>query len=169
MRASPDREPARRLFLRTFCVATWALTFAFTVLALLPGYLVEQGGVGVRIPVASSPAWLAPLWLLVVTATLAAVGGLVWRRPCLGNALLWSMTSIGCAGLLLALTAAPILPPGGRVVVLPAAVIGNQVLLALLLVQLVLLPAACGLFALATRLSRPEQIARARVHRIGPR
>jgi hypothetical protein len=83
----------------------------------------------------------------------------------LANALLGSMISVGTSVFVLALTASPF-ELDGHVFALPAAVIANQLVLALVVVQIAALPVACGLFAWATRARRPDRIARARVHRI---
>jgi hypothetical protein len=159
-----DPEVTKRVMLRGFAVVGGGLALVLAVLGFFPGYEVyRDGALAGTHAVADSPTVLA-----VLLAGLAAMGAYVWRRPLLANALLWSMASVGLAVFVLALTGLPG-PVWGEdpVVVLPAAELASRIVLALVLVQLLLLPLACGLFALATRPPRPERIARARVHRMG--
>jgi hypothetical protein len=163
MRATADHEPAKRLMLRSFCVVSGALAVAIAAIGFAPGHALYRGDALAAVaPVASAPVGLASTALV-----LAALGVNVWRRPLLANALLWSVISICLAVFMLAFTAAPYFPRDGWPVDLPATELENQLMLALMILQLVLLPVACGMFALATRAPRPERIARARVHRIG--
>jgi cytochrome bd-type quinol oxidase subunit 2 len=162
-RTVPDREAARRVMLRGFCLMSGGLALALAVLGFVPGYeLSRPGRLDEVAPVANAPHGLA-----VVMAILVGLIAYVWRRPLIANALLASMVSVGASVFVLALTAAPQLGPDHRVVALPAAAVANQLVLALVVIQLVLLPAACGLFARATRRPGPEGIAPARVHRLG--
>jgi len=149
--------------LRSFCVVSGALALAVAAIGFAPGHALYAGDALEAVaPVASAPVGLATAALV-----LAAIGVSVWRRPLLANALLWSVISICLAVFMLAFTAGPHFYRDGRPVDLPATALENQLLLALMIVQLVLLPVACTVFALATRAPRPEPIARARVHRIG--
>lgn len=149
--------------LRSFCVVSGVLALAVAAIGFAPGHALYRGEMLEAVaPVASSPVGLAAAALV-----LAALGATVWRRPLLANALLWSVMSICLSVFMLAFTAAPHFYRDGQPVDLPAAALENQLMLALMIVQLVLLPVACAVFALATRAPRPERIARARVHRIG--
>lgn len=150
--------------LRSFCLVSGALALGVAVLGFFPGYGFDGCCTCAEATVASSPPWLA-----AVLAAFAALGAFVWRRPLLANALLWSVLSIGLSVFMLAFTGPPLFDSGFEATALPAAVIANRLLIALMVVQLVLLPVACGLFALATRAPKPDRIARARVHRIGRR
>jgi hypothetical protein len=73
------------------------------------------------------------------------------------------MASVGVSVFVLALTAAPRAAPDSLVIALPAASVAGQLVLALVVIQLVLLPGACALLA---RAGRSDRIARAHVHRI---
>jgi hypothetical protein len=160
--ATADDEPGRRVMLRGFCLVSGALALGLTALGWAPGYEIYRDGALERVaPVSSSP-----YGLVVMLGAMAALAAHVWHRPLLANALLGSIASIGASVFMLALTASPF-EPGGEVVARPAAAIADQLALALVFVQIVLLPAACGLHAYLAHARRPERIARARVHRIG--
>jgi hypothetical protein len=162
-RATEDSEPDKRLMLRGFCLVTGALAAALAVLGFFPGYESYSGDGHPEVaPVANAPFGLALMMAIVV-----AIAVHVWRRPLLANALLGSMISVGTSVFLLALTAPPF--ESDHFLALRAAAIANQLVLALVVVQIVALPVACGLFAWVTRARRPDRIARARVHRIARR
>jgi hypothetical protein len=155
-----DPAPTPHLMLRSFGLVAGGLAVAIAVLGWLPGYeLHGQDGLEV-LAVSSSPAGLTAV--MVIFAGLAAG---VWRHPSLANALLASMAAVGASVFLLALTATPF--GSGVVVELPAAALAGQLVLTLVVLQIAVVPAACGLFALRARARRTERIARARVHRIG--
>lgn len=161
-----DREAARRAMLRGFCFVSGGLAIAIGALGFSPGYELHRLG---KLPATFTVA-NAPHGLAAVATILVALVAYVWRRPSLANALLTSMASIGVSVFVLTLTAAP--RPGaeldGLVIELPAATVTGQLVLALVVVQLVLLPAACALFARAARGSwTSEGLARAHVHKLG--
>jgi hypothetical protein len=156
-----DPAPTPRLMLRSFCLVAGVLAVAIAGLGWFPGYELErQDGLDV-LAVSSSPAGLTAV--MVIFAGLATA---VWRHPSLANAMLASMAAVGASVFLLALTAAPRLE-SGIVVDLPAAALASQLVLTLVVLQIAVVPVACGLFALRARARRAERIARARVHRIG--
>ena len=161
-RAAKASQPTGRLMVRSFSLATGVLAIAIAVLGFFPGYE--------RYPTDGHPevVWVAntPHGLALVMAIAAAIAAYIWRRPLLANALLGSVTSVGTSVFVLALTAPPF-ESESVVVTLPAAVIAGQLALALVVIQLVAVPVACGLLAWAARARRPDRIARARVHRIG--
>ena len=161
--ARADREPAKRLMLRSSSAASGALALAIAALGFCPGYeRLRLGELEEVATVASSPLGLA-----VVLGILGALLAYVWRRPLLANALLASMVSVGTSVFVLALMAPPAREAGDQVIVQPAAALAGQLVLALVVLQIVLVPVACGLFARAVREPRPDRIARARVHRLG--
>lgn len=155
----PDREAARRAMLRGFCFVSGGLALAVAVLGFVPGYeLYRLGRLQETLAVANAPVGLG-----AVSAILVALVSYVWYRPSVANALLASMASIGISVFVLALTAAPRAEPDSLVIALPAAAVASQLVLALVVVQLVLLPAAC---ALLVRAGRADRIARAHIVRI---
>ena len=150
--------------LRGFALVSGGLALALAVLGFAPGYERQAGCFVEAVPVASAP--------LGLVAAMAVVGGLaayVWRRPLIANALLASMVSIGASGFALALTAPPFSMRDDGAAVTPEAVLASRLVLALVVVQIVLLPVACGLFALVARGPDRAPLARARVHRLGRR
>ncbi|HWO24810.1 MAG TPA: hypothetical protein VNO30_38980 [Kofleriaceae bacterium] len=167
-----DRDAARRAMLRGFCFVSGGLALAIAVLGFSPGYeLYRLGKLQATAAVANAPHGLA-----AVAAILVALIAYVWRRPSLANALLASMASVGVSVFVLALTAAPRVEPAGPglgpgpelLVELPAATVTGQLVLSLVVVQLVLLPAACAVLARTARGAwTSEGLARAHVHRIG--
>jgi len=154
-----DLETARRVVLRSSCLVTGGLAIAVAVLGFYPGYKLSGRELEV-VPVASSP-----LGLVAVMAILLGVVAYVWRRPTIANALLGSVVSVGVSVFMLVLTAPPF--DDRTVHALEASAVATRVVLALVTVQIALVPIACGLLARAAYLRRPDRIARARVHRVG--
>ena len=162
-RGQPAPDPtAQRVVIRTICAVTWALALGVAILGYASGYEISRGGAVVQELEVSR----APHLLTVLLGGLSALGAYVWRRPVIARALLWSLLSIGVAVFILALTAVPAVGPGDHALVQPAVAAAGRLVLALVLVQIAVLPLACGLLALAARAARPERIARARVHRL---
>jgi hypothetical protein len=149
-----DRERAARLMVRIFAATAGGLALAIGVLGFFPGHEIHRDGVLTEVrPAASDPGWL--LGVMLVTA---ALGAYVWLRPRLANALLWSMLSVGLLGFALAFTSPPLdLAGGDHEVVRLAAIVDSGALLALMVLQIVVVPAACGLFALLVPDRRPRR------------
>jgi hypothetical protein len=161
--AVSDLEARRRTTLRGLSLVSGGLAAAIAVLGFVPGYRVESEG---RLP-DLIPVSTAPLGLCAVMAILAALALVVWRRPLIGHALLVSLVSIGVSVFLLGLTAAPLAWPGVEVTLLPAALAVNRLVLALVVVQIALVPLACVIHTVAAYARRRDQLAPARVHRRG--
>lgn len=158
-----ELEARRRRALRALSLFAGGLAAAIAAIGFCPGYELRRGVQAAEVlPVASSPIGLAAV--MVIAAGLAAA---VWRRPALGHALLGSLSSIGVAVFLLTLTAAPVVGPDDSVIALPAAATSDHLVLALVSVQIALVPLACGLHAAAAYARRGERLARAHVHRLG--
>jgi len=160
--AVSDLEARRRTTLRGLSLVSGGLAAVIAVLGFLPGYRIEIEG---RLPDVV-PVSTAPIGLCAVMAILAALALVVWRRPRIGHALLASLVSIGVSVFLLGLTAAPLVEPDAEVAPLPAAAAVNRLVLALVVVQIVLVPLACVIHTVLAY-ARRDQLAPARVHRRG--
>jgi hypothetical protein len=162
-----DREPAARLMVRAFTVIAGGLVLAIGVLGFFPGYEVYRHGTLDEVRAVSN----APHWLLGVVLASGALGVHVWRRPRIANVLLWSLLSVGLFGFALAFTSPPLdLAYRDSALARPAATLANGALLGLIAIQIVVLPVACGVFALVVqarraRRPRPARLPVATVYR----
>lgn len=168
--------PGKTALLRILCVVAAVLAVGAAVLALLPGLAVYRDlhhcaslGIAGCTPryellevrrVVDTPG-LVVAFLVAMLAPAAAV----WWRPLLRHALLWSLLSIGTAAFALALSFVgpawdlhhlPLWPQRGF----------DIALCGLLVVQIAVVPIACGIYAWATHTPRVEPLARAWVHRV---
>ncbi len=93
-------------------------------------------------------------WLLGFLFVLLAPGVLIWRKPRIAFALLWSLWAIG-AGTVGFLATFDLGNWSGKTVELWPMYAFGIVIFGLLLLLIALLPIACGVFAWVTR-NRPE-------------
>ena len=182
--AMTARDRAKRTMLRMLCLIAAALAVALFGLGWLPGTEVYRDIHGCSMTLEGAP-WPSAActphyellgvrdvvasrgWLVALLIAMLAPGAFVWWRPRLRFALLWSLISTGVAvfGLVLSFQ------PGGwdlRLVELWPMRAFDVLLFALLLLQIALVPIACGAFVVIAHdrtPPRPERIARARIHR----
>lgn len=149
-----DDERVKARILRSIVLAAFAVGLAAVVLALLPGVEVfTERDDGHRV-VATRSAAEYPLWMLVWGIAVLAPGALVWFRPRLTYACLWSMCALFATAMWFVVTSDPVVGRRGlewqRVVELWPATWWGYAMVLLVGGLIVALPVFCGAFALVT-------------------
>jgi hypothetical protein len=152
---------------RSFCFVSGGLALALAVTGFFPGYEVHRCGLDKTSAIAITPVGNTPYGVAVILAIFMAVVVYIWSRPLLANAQLGAAISVGLLSLVLIITDKPKLEPGYYAIELPAAMVASQLVLALAVVQLIVVPIACWLSGRGACERDSDRIARAHVHRIG--
>ena len=141
-----DRDAARQKLLRILVAVAVVLGAAAFLLGRLPGLDIYRGETYVE----TRPIVEQWNWFLGFLVGMLAPGFVVWRRPRLAYALLWSLWVVAFVAVVLVAT----FDLGNwdvRVVVLPAHAVFVRVMWSLLAHLIAIVPLACGVFWWVTR------------------